>query len=70
MGSQVHQTAFAVIAHLSVDYPDVEPIHRGVRLIMSRQQEKGEWLQEGAELQIHLLDSCIRRVREKYPHFV
>ncbi|EDP50566.1 hypothetical protein KXW98_008104 [Aspergillus fumigatus] len=48
-GSQVVQTAFAIIAVLSVDYPDVEPIHRGVRMIMSRQQRNGEWLQEGIE---------------------
>lgn len=49
MGSQVVQTAFAVIALLNANYPDVEPIRRGIRLIMSRQQRNGEWLQEGIE---------------------
>lgn len=48
-GSQVVQTAFAIIALLSVDYPNSEPIANGIRLIMSRQQANGEWLQEGIE---------------------
>ncbi|OQE82027.1 hypothetical protein PENNAL_c0038G02910 [Penicillium nalgiovense] len=48
-GSQVVQTAFAIIALLSVDYPNSEPIAQGIRLIMSRQQANGEWLQEGIE---------------------
>ncbi|KAK0568498.1 Lanosterol synthase (Oxidosqualene--lanosterol cyclase) [Tilletia horrida] len=44
--SQVVQTAFALIALLHAGYPELEPIKRGVELIMSRQQADGSWKQE------------------------
>lgn len=48
-GSQVVMTAWAVIGLLAAEYPDRKPIERGVRLIMSRQEETGGWAQEGIE---------------------
>ena len=48
-GSQVVQTAWALIGLIIADYPDVEPIKKGVQLIMDRQQDNGEWLQEAIE---------------------
>ncbi|KAL7801906.1 oxidosqualene:lanosterol cyclase [Trichoderma afarasin] len=48
-GSLVVQTAWALIGLLVAEYPDVEPIKKGIRLIASRQQENGEWLQEAIE---------------------
>jgi lanosterol synthase len=47
--SQVVQTAWVVIALLEAQYPDPEPIKKALRLIMSRQQSNGEWLQEAIE---------------------
>ena len=47
--SQVVQTAWALIALMEAEYPVKEPILRGVRLIMGRQQRNGEWLQEAIE---------------------
>lgn len=47
--SQVVQTAWALLSLMAVEYPDKEPIQRGIELIMSRQQASGEWLQEGIE---------------------
>lgn len=44
--STVINTAWAVMALLTAKYPDQEPIKRGCRLIMSRQQPNGEWLWE------------------------
>ncbi|OAA59219.1 lanosterol synthase [Niveomyces insectorum RCEF 264] len=48
-GSLVVQTAWALIALMKADYPDVAPIRAGIRLIMARQQPNGEWLQEAIE---------------------
>lgn len=48
-GSLVVQTAFALIGLLKADYPDVEPLKKGVKLIMERQQANGEWPQEAIE---------------------
>ncbi|TGJ80517.1 hypothetical protein E0Z10_g8245 [Xylaria hypoxylon] len=48
-GSQVVMTAWALIALMHADYPDSEPIKRGIRLIMERQQPNGEWKQEAIE---------------------
>ncbi|KAI9647675.1 hypothetical protein NHQ30_004060 [Ciborinia camelliae] len=48
-GSQVVQTAWACIALLEANYPDRIPIEKGLKLIMSRQQANGEWLQEAIE---------------------
>ena len=42
-------TAWAVIGLITADYPDVEKIKAGVKLIMDRQQPSGEWLQEAIE---------------------
>lgn len=42
-------TAWAIIALIEADYPDRAPIEKGLKLIMSRQQPNGEWLQEAIE---------------------
>ncbi|KAF2734304.1 terpene synthase [Polyplosphaeria fusca] len=47
--SQVVHTAWVVIALLYAEYPDPEPLKRGLKIIMSRQQSNGEWLQEAIE---------------------
>ncbi|PQE08309.1 lanosterol synthase protein [Rutstroemia sp. NJR-2017a BVV2] len=48
-GSQVVQTAWACIGLLEANYPDRAPIEKALKLIMSRQQANGEWLQEAIE---------------------
>ena len=48
-GSQVVQTAWACIGLLEAHYPDRAPIEKALKLIMSRQQPNGEWLQEAIE---------------------
>ncbi|KAH8805767.1 oxidosqualene:lanosterol cyclase-like protein [Xylogone sp. PMI_703] len=48
-GSQVVQTAWACIGLIKAGYPDRTPIEKGLKLIMSRQQPNGEWLQEAIE---------------------
>ncbi|KAI9311284.1 terpenoid cyclases/protein prenyltransferase alpha-alpha toroid [Dichotomocladium elegans] len=47
--SQVVNTAWAVMALIDAKYPDEEPIRRGIQLIMQRQKDNGEWLQESIE---------------------
>ncbi|KAI9822407.1 MAG: Lanosterol synthase (Oxidosqualene--lanosterol cyclase) [Pycnora praestabilis] len=47
--SQVVQTAWACIGLMEADYPDKAPIEKALRMIMSRQQPNGEWLQEAIE---------------------
>lgn len=47
--TQVVMTSWAIIGLLAAQFPDKKPIERGVKLIMSRQQRNGEWLQEGIE---------------------
>ena len=47
--SQVVQTAWACIGLLLAEYPDQQPIKKALTMIMSRQQENGEWLQEAIE---------------------
>lgn len=42
-------TAWACISLIEANYPDRAPIERGLKLIMSRQQPNGEWLQEAIE---------------------
>jgi lanosterol synthase len=42
-------TAWALIGLMKAEYPHKEPIERGIRLIMERQQPNGEWLQEAIE---------------------
>jgi lanosterol synthase len=48
-GSQVVQTAWALIALMKAEYPHVEPLKKGIALLMDRQQSNGEWLQESIE---------------------
>ncbi|OMH80144.1 Protostadienol synthase A [Zancudomyces culisetae] len=48
-GSQVVNTAFALLALIAAKYPEKEPLSRGIKLLMDRQQPNGEWLQEGIE---------------------
>ena len=48
-GSLVVQTAWALIALMEADYPHMEPLRKGIQLLMDRQQENGEWLQEAIE---------------------
>jgi lanosterol synthase len=48
-GSQVVMTAWAIIGLLEAGYPHRRPIEKGLKLIMSRQQPNGEWLQEAIE---------------------
>ena len=47
--SQVVQTAWASLALMEADYPDPEPLRKAMKLLMSRQQANGEWLQEAIE---------------------
>jgi lanosterol synthase len=47
--SQVCQTAWACIALMEAEYPHKEPLERAMKLMMSRQQPNGEWLQEAIE---------------------
>ncbi|KAL1991905.1 hypothetical protein VTN49DRAFT_5213 [Thermomyces lanuginosus] len=47
--SQVVQTAWALLGLMEAEYPDQEVIRCGIKLIMSRQQRNGEWLQEAIE---------------------
>lgn len=49
MGSLVVQTAWALIGLMEADYPNVEPLRKGVQLLVDRQQDNGEWLQEAIE---------------------
>ncbi|OAQ95782.1 hypothetical protein LLEC1_04980 [Akanthomyces lecanii] len=49
MGSLVVQTAWALIGLMEAEYPHVEPLKKGIKLIMDRQQANGEWLQEAIE---------------------
>ena len=48
-GSQVVNTAFAVIALMEAGYPETVPLERALALIMRRQGKMGEWEQEGIE---------------------
>jgi lanosterol synthase len=48
-GSLVVQTAWALLGLMYAEYPDLEPIRRGVEFLMKRQQPNGEWLQESIE---------------------
>ncbi|KAK9480917.1 terpenoid cyclases/protein prenyltransferase alpha-alpha toroid [Lipomyces japonicus] len=47
--SQVVNTAWACLALMLAEYPDVDVIRRGLRLLLSRQQADGSWNQEGIE---------------------
>ncbi|KAK3359638.1 lanosterol synthase [Lasiosphaeria hispida] len=48
-GSQVVMTSWALIGLMKANYPGIEPIKKGIKLIMDRQQPNGEWLQEAIE---------------------
>lgn len=48
-GSQVVMTAWALIGLMNAQYPRVDVLKRGVKLIMDRQQANGEWKQEAIE---------------------
>ncbi|KAH8880592.1 terpene synthase [Thozetella sp. PMI_491] len=48
-GSQVVMTAWALIGLMNAEYPEIEPIRKGIKLLMERQQPNGEWLQEAIE---------------------
>ncbi|RAK99896.1 terpenoid cyclases/Protein prenyltransferase [Aspergillus ibericus CBS 121593] len=47
--SQVVNTAWACLALMHARYPFKEAIEKGLKLIMSRQQNNGEWYQEDVE---------------------
>lgn len=47
--SQVVQTAWSCLALMEAEYPHKEPLHKAMKLMMSRQQPNGEWLQEAIE---------------------
>jgi len=47
--SQVVHTAWACLALMEAGFPDKEPLRRAMKLMMSRQQPNGEWLQEAIE---------------------
>lgn len=47
--TQIVQTAWACIGLMQAGYPDMEPIVRGIRMIMARQQSDGQWAQEALE---------------------
>ena len=42
-------TAWAIIGLMTAEYPDIEKIKKGIKLIMDRQQDNGEWEQEAIE---------------------
>lgn len=42
-------TAWACLALMMGDFPEVDVITRGIKFIMNRQKANGEWLQEGIE---------------------
>lgn len=48
-GSLVVQTAWALIGLLEADYPNLEHLRSAAKLIVDRQQDNGEWLQEAIE---------------------
>ncbi|KAI5478948.1 lanosterol synthase [Pseudohyphozyma bogoriensis] len=62
--SQVVNTAWAVLTLLHAHYPDPEPIKRGCRLIMERQQFDGSWKVES------IMGVFNHNVTIEYPNFV
>ncbi|KAL4771725.1 terpenoid cyclases/protein prenyltransferase alpha-alpha toroid [Aspergillus nidulans var. acristatus] len=46
--SHTVQTAWVCLALMQAQYPDQEPIRRGVQLLIGRQRANGEWRQERA----------------------
>jgi len=47
--SQIVNTCWAVLGLMHARYPDRTIVEKGLKLILSRQQPTGEWLQEGIE---------------------
>ena len=47
--SQVVQTAWVCIGLMEAEFPDKTVIAKALKMIMSRQQANGEWLQEAIE---------------------
>ncbi|KAK9460011.1 terpenoid cyclases/protein prenyltransferase alpha-alpha toroid [Lipomyces oligophaga] len=47
--TQVVNTAWACIALMYAEYPQVEVIQRGIKFLMKHQQSNGEWKSEGIE---------------------
>lgn len=47
--SQVVQTAWATLALMEAGYPHKEPLQKAMKVLISRQQPNGEWLQESIE---------------------
>lgn len=45
--SQVVNTSWATLSLMAAQYPDKSIIEKGINLIISRQQETGDWAQEG-----------------------
>lgn len=43
------QTAWALIGLMEAEYPNIEPLRKGIQFLMDRQQANGEWLQESME---------------------
>ncbi|KAI8711754.1 Terpene cyclase/mutase family member [Fusarium sp. LHS14.1] len=52
-GSLVVQTAWALIGLVEAKHPDTEPLARGAKFLMSRQQSDGEWLTEAIPGSFH-----------------
>ncbi|KAI9328893.1 terpenoid cyclases/protein prenyltransferase alpha-alpha toroid, partial [Zopfochytrium polystomum] len=48
-GSQVVNTSWAMLALLAAGFPQQDVLRRAARLVMQRQRDNGEWLQEGIE---------------------
>ncbi|WEW56037.1 Lanosterol synthase erg7A [Emydomyces testavorans] len=47
--SQVVQTAWACLGLMEAGYPEQAPLRKAMKVMMSKQQPNGEWLQEGIE---------------------
>ncbi|EEB05605.1 lanosterol synthase Erg7 [Schizosaccharomyces japonicus yFS275] len=47
--SLVVQTSFALLALMNAEYPDREPIVRGIRFLMKSQRDDGSWHQKSME---------------------
>lgn len=48
-GSQVVNTAWAAIGLMEAVYPEAAPLEKALKLIMRRQRDQGDWVQEGIE---------------------
>ncbi len=44
--SQIVNTSWALLTLMAAEYQDTAPIQKGIRFLMSRQQEDGDWPQE------------------------